>query len=257
MSERHPEGLHFVEEGRGEPLVLLHAFPLDGEMWDAEKKELARSHRVIVPDLRGFGKSESLEPRRSLDDHADDVVRLLDRLKIERATLGGLSMGGYIALALARRYAARLSRLILADTRSLPDSADGKKGRNESIALVASEGVAPLVERLLPKLLSANATDPVKERVRALAGRQSQAGVIAALAAMRDRPDSGDVLPRIAIPTLVIVGEHDAISPLAEARAIASGIPKAQLAVIEGAGHLANLESSARFLAATRRFLDA
>jgi 3-oxoadipate enol-lactonase len=249
MSESHSERLRFVEEGQGDPIVLLHAFPLDGAMWDAERKELARSHRVIVPDLRGFGRSELLQPRSSLDDHADDVIALL--------TVLGLSMGGYIALALAKRYAARLARLILADTRSLPDAPEAKKGRNDNIALVASDGVAPLLDRLLPKLLSANASAAVTDRVRALGNRQTQAGVIAALAAMRDRPDSGPVLSRIAVPTLVIVGELDVISPLAEARAIASAIPKAQLAVIEGAGHLANLESSARFLSTLRKFLDA
>jgi pimeloyl-ACP methyl ester carboxylesterase len=257
MGERHSDRLHFADDGRGDPIVLLHAFPLDGAMWDAERAALSRSHRVIVPDLRGFGKSADLAVQSTLDHHVADLARMLDDLKLERVTLGGLSMGGYIALAFARKFPARLSRLILADTRSVPDDPEGKKARDANIALVASEGVPPLVERLLPKLLSTNSGADVKDQVRAWAGRQTQAGVIAALAAMRDRPDARPSLPSILVPSLVLVGELDAISPVAEARAIAAALPKAELALIEGAGHLANLEQPARFLAAIQRFVGA
>ena len=147
----------FDDKGSGEPLILLHAFPLDGRMWLAQRDELAGSARIIVPDLRGFGRSVDLPPAQSIDDYADDVVALLDKFRIERATVVGLSMGGYVALALARRAPHRLARLGLADTRSLADSSEGRKGRDQNIALVKSEGVPALVERLLPKLLSANA----------------------------------------------------------------------------------------------------
>src|SRR5258708_7458939 len=136
--------LCFDDTGRGEPLVLLHAFPLDGRMWLAQKDELAGSVRVIVPDLRGFGRSAELAPAHSMGEYADDVAALLDTLGIDRATIVGLSMGGYIALALARLHPHRLSRLGLADTRSLPDSVEGRAARDQNIALVKSEGVAPL-----------------------------------------------------------------------------------------------------------------
>lgn len=255
MSDTNRNKPYFVDEGRGDAVVLLHAFPLDGAMWDAERAELARSHRVIVPDLRGFGRSGAASPPVSLDEHADDVARILESLGVEHAAVAGLSMGGYIALALARRHPQRLTRLILADTRSLPDSAEGRRGRDENIALVEREGVAPLVERLLPKLLSANATPAVVTRVRALGGRQTAAGLTSALAAMRDRPDSTPLLASIAVPTTVIVGELDAISPPAEVRAMAAALPAGQLVVIDGAGHLANMESPAGFMTAMRRGL--
>jgi pimeloyl-ACP methyl ester carboxylesterase len=164
-------------------------------------------------------------------------------------------MGGYIAFAMARRHPRRVVRLILADTRAAPDSADGRRGRDENIALVARDGVAPLVERLLPKLLSANASPDVVSRVRALGGRQTAAGVMSALAAMRDRPDATPLLAHIVIPSLFVVGEVDAISPVAEARSMAAALPNSELAVIDGAGHLANLEAPGPFLAAMRRGL--
>jgi 3-oxoadipate enol-lactonase len=257
MSDTNRKMPYFVDEGRGDPVVLLHAFPLEGSMWDAERAELAKTYRVIVPDLSGFGRSGAASPPQSLDQHAEDVVCILDSLGVERAAVAGLSMGGYIAFALARRHPKRLSRLILADTRAAPDSPEGRRARDENIALVQREGALPLVERLLPKLLSANASPTVVERVRTLGGRQSAAGLTSALAAMRDRPDSTPLLPSIAVPALVIVGELDVISPPAEARAMAAALPAGQLVVIEGAGHLANLESPATFMAALRRGLVA
>jgi 3-oxoadipate enol-lactonase len=255
MSDTNRNEAYFVDEGRGDPIVFLHAFPLDGSMWNAERAELAKSHRVIVPDLRGFGRSGQAPPPVSLDEHADDVARMLDSLGVERATVVGLSMGGYVALALARRHPQRLSRLILADTRSQPDSAEGRRARDENIALVDREGVAALVERLLPKLLSANASPAVVAQIRALGSRQTAVGLKSALAAMRDRPDATPLLASIAVPTTVIVGELDAISAPAEARAMAAALPAGQLVVIDGAGHLANLESPTAFMTALRRGL--
>ena len=255
MSKIGRNGPYFVDEGRGDPVVLLHAFPLEGSMWDAQRAELAATYRVIIPDFRGFGRSAEQALPASLDEHADDVARILDDLGIERATVAGLSMGGYISLALARRHPQRLARLVLADTRSAPDSDEGRRGRDESIALVAREGVPALVDRLLPKLLSANASAEVVARVRALGGRQTKEGVTAALRAMRDRPDSAPVLSGIAVPCMVIVGEADTISPPAEASAIAAALPRADLAVIPGVGHLSNLESPAAFMAALRKLM--
>lgn len=247
--------LTFDDTGSGEPLVLLHAFPLDGRMWLAQKDELAGSVRVIVPDLRGFGRSAELAPARSLDEYADDVAAMLDRLRIERATIAGLSMGGYVALALARRHPHRLLRLALADTRSLPDSAEGRTARDQSIALVKSDGVAALVERMLPKLLSAGASADVVTRVRSLGNSQKPAGVSAALAAMRDRPDSTAVLSGLNIPAAIIVGEADPIAPPDEARAMGALLPRAEVEVIPDVGHLANLEAPATFSMALRRLL--
>ncbi|HMI82670.1 MAG TPA: alpha/beta fold hydrolase [Polyangiaceae bacterium] len=256
MTDTLRTGPKFADEGRGDPIVFLHAFPLDATMWDAERAELSRDRRVIVPDLRGFGASATLSAPSVLDEHADDIARLLTGLGIERATVAGLSMGGYIALALARRHPQRLARLILADTKSAPDSPDGRRARDENIELVRSQGVPPLVERLLPKLLSAGASPEVVARVRALGGRQTREAIASALAAMRDRADSTPMLAAIDVPTLVIVGEADSISPPAEARAMASALPRGELTIIAGAGHLTNLESPSAFMTAIRKFLD-
>jgi 3-oxoadipate enol-lactonase len=247
--------LTFDDTGSGEPLVLLHAFPLDGRMWLAQKDDLSGSVRVIVPDLCGFGRSAELAPAQSIDEYADDVAALLDQLHIERATIVGLSMGGYVALALARLHPHRLSRLGLADTRSLADSPEGRTARDQNIALVKNEGVAPLVERMLPKLLSAGASAGVVARVRSLGNSQKPAGIAAALAAMRDRPDSTDLLSGLNIPATVIVGEADTIAPPDEARAMGALLRLAEVEVIPGVGHLANLEAPAAFSTALRRLL--
>jgi 3-oxoadipate enol-lactonase len=255
MSDHNANQPYFSDEGRGDAIVLLHAFPLDGSMWDAERAELARTHRVVVPDLRGFGRSAALPPPVSVDDHADDVVHILDGLGLERATFAGLSMGGYIAFAIARRHPARIARLILADTRAVPDAPEARRVRDEHIALVHREGVAALVERLLRKLLSEHASSEVVARVRALGGRQSAAAVTAALTALRDRPDASPLLGSITVPTSVIVGEADGISPPAEARGMADALAASDFTVIPRAGHLANLESPAAFVAAVRKCL--
>ena len=256
MSDSGRNRPYFVDEGRGDPIVFLHAFPLDGTMWDRERAELSQTRRVIVPDLRGFGRSAHLPPPASLDEHADDVARILDELRIERATVAGLSMGGYISFALARLHPARLARLVLADTRSLPDSSEGRRARDENNAFLAREGVPALVDRLLPKLLAPSASAEVVARVRALGGRQTKEGIAAALGALRDRPDSTPLLAGIRVPTLVIVGAADSISPPDEARAIAAAIPGAELAVIPGVGHLSNLESPAAFVTALRNWIE-
>jgi len=249
------EHLHYTDDGAGDVVLFLHAFPLDGRMWDVQKRELARNARVVVPDLAGFGRSMGLTARNSLDEHADDVAGLLDALAIERASLVGLSMGGYIALAFARRHPKRLAALALADTRAAPDTPEGKVGRDQNIALVEREGVSSLLERMLPKLLSNGASDDVRSLVRALGSSQSPDAVKGALAAMRDRSDSTPLLGQLDLPAAVIVGEADAICPPDEARAMKAALPRATLEIIPGAGHLANLEAPAAFTGAVRRLL--
>jgi pimeloyl-ACP methyl ester carboxylesterase len=224
-------------------------------MWREERSLLCRANRVIVPDLAGFGGSSGVPPRTSLEAHADDVSTLLDDLGIERATLVGLSMGGYIALAFAGRHPRRLARLALADTKSAPDTAEGKALRDQNIALVASEGAGALVERLVPKLLSKNASRDVVDFVRSVGAAQPPAGVQAALAAMRDRADTTPLLPGIDVAAAVVVGEEDVITPLADARGMSALLPRAELEIVPRAGHLANLESSAFFVAALSRLL--
>jgi 3-oxoadipate enol-lactonase len=247
--------LFFVDSGAGEPVVLLHAFPLDGRMWEMQARELAKRARVVVPDLRGFGRSKAAPPS-SIEQMADDVVALLDTLAIAHATIVGLSMGGYVAMALTRRHPTRVARLGLCDTRAEPDSSESRKTRDVNIALVDREGVAPLVEKMLPVLLSPEASAGMKDHVRGIGNSQSRDGVKGALASMRDRHDAGPWLPSFDAPSLVIVGAEDTLSPPSCANAIADKLPHAELEVIPGAGHLANLEKPSAFTGALYRLLD-
>jgi len=240
--------------GGGKPLVLVHAFPFDGQMWTATAQALAGRCRVIVPDMRGFGESDLGSSDASIADMADDVAVMLDSLGIKRAAVGGLSMGGYVALAFAARHPARLERLILADTRAAADSDVTRAGRADALALVEQEGVPALVERQLAALLSPAASEALREQVRVL-GRQSPPGVSAGLRALRDRPDRRAELKAIACPTLVIVGGEDKISPPAEMAGMASAISGARLVEIGGAGHLSNLEKPNDFVAAVANFI--
>ena len=240
--------------GSGKPIVLLHAFPFDGCMWRETGQVLGEFCRVIVPDMRGFGASDLGPADPSIADMADDVAALLDSLGMARVTLAGLSMGGYVALAFAARHRGRLESLILADTRAAADSDRARAGRAEALALVEREGVAALVERQIPALLSPAAGDSLRDEVREL-GKQSAAGVCAGIRALRDRPDRQAELSAIDCPTLVIVGKQDQISPPAEVGAMARAIPNARLTEIDGAGHLSNLERPAEFVAAISNFM--
>lgn len=248
------EPLYFVEIGSGEPVVLLHGFPLDGRMWEMQAKELSRSARVIVPDLSGFGRSGAMVAA-SLDEMADDVAALLDSLGARQATIIGLSMGGYVSMAFARRHLERVARLGLCDTRAVPDSAEGKKVRDTNIALVDAQGSGAVLERMLPMLLSPEASLEIREFVRAMGRSQVPSGVKAALAAMRDRPDARPWLATFDVPAMVVVGSEDRIAPPSEAEEMVAALPHAELALIPGAGHLANLEAPAAFTAHLARLL--
>jgi 3-oxoadipate enol-lactonase len=236
--------LSYESWGEGAPLVLLHAFPFDHRMW---KGIPVPGRRVIAPDLRGFGESP-LRPF-TIADLADDVASLLDALALPRAAVGGISMGGYVALAFAHRHRGRLEALVLADTKAAPDSPEARQARDEAITLVETQGSEVYLERQVPRLLSARAPESVRTELRTL-GRQRPESLVAGLTALRDRPDRRPELPRITCPTLIVVGAEDAITPPAESRAMAQAIPGARLVELPGAGHLANLEAPQAFAAA-------
>lgn len=246
--------------GQGRGLVLLHAFPLDRRMWQAQQAAFHKEFRVLTPDFRGFGGSSSFTETPSLDQLADDVAALLDSLKITKpVVLGGLSMGGYVALAVARKFPTRLHALVLADTRAEADDATGKANRDKMIAFAKTHSALDVVNQMLPKLLGAEtqAQRPgVAEEVRRLAAAQSSDGIIAALKVLRDRPDASPSLANIRIPTLVLVGDEDTLTPPTAAEKLAAGIPGAQLLRIPGAGHLSNLEQPELFNSAVLSFLN-
>jgi 3-oxoadipate enol-lactonase len=249
VSEGLALDLAFEDSGAGLPVVLLHAFPLDASMWQPQLVALMHTCRCIAPDMRGFGSSPVQEPY-SMDQYADDVAALLDLMQIDRAVICGLSMGGYIALAFWRRHRARARGLVLADTRAGADAPEGRAKRDEMIQLVKHSGVAALAERQITGLVGTSTREhhpEIGEDVRGLMLGASVPGVIGALEAMRDRPDSTPLLATIDVPTLIVVGEEDVVTPVAEARAMHAAVRDSRLEIIERAGHLSNLERPSAF----------
>jgi 3-oxoadipate enol-lactonase len=259
--QRTPDGnTTYLEKGTGRPLVLLHGFPLSKAMWRPQIDALAAIARVLVPDLPGFGGSRAFEATPSIEAMADRVAAFLDSLQIrEPAVVGGLSMGGYVTLAFARRHAPRLRGLILADTKADPDDAAGKAGRDKMMALATESGARAVVDQMMPKLVGADTAarrPEVVDEIRAIGSAQSSAAIIDALRALRERPDATAGLAAIAVPTLVIAGEQDLLTPPAKSEEMSRAIRGAQLVVLPGAGHMANLEQTDAFSAAVRTFLQ-
>ena len=248
----------YTEAGSGPPLLLLHAFPLDRGMWQPQLAALADVARVVAIDMPGFGESPPV--LFSIEGVADAVAEFLTVRDIPKAVVCGLSMGGYVALALARKHADKLSGLILADTRAGVDDSTAKANRDKSIALATEKGSTALFDTMVPKVLSeATLADKpsVVERVKALAAKQPAASVVAALSALRDRPDANPGLKNIAVRTLVIVGEFDAVTPPLAAANLSAQIRGSELVHIPDAGHLSNLENPEAFNGAVRKFLAA
>ncbi len=233
------------------PLVLLHGFPMDRRIWTAQADALADLAEVVPLDFRGFGTSADDRPF-SIDDLADDVHRWVDG---QPCVLGGLSMGGYVALSVADRYPGDLAGLVLFDTKATADDAAARAKRDEMIALAAAGGAGAITAEMEPKLLSAAASDAIRARFRRMANGVPPATLARALAAMRDRPDRTDVLGRIGVPTLCVVGADDAVTPPAVVEALRRQIPGAELAVIDGAGHVPPVENPAAVNAVLRPFL--
>jgi 3-oxoadipate enol-lactonase len=242
--------LSYRDEGEGQAVVFLHAFPLNQSMWNQQVEEFSGTHRVITLDWPGFGNSGLSFADSTMPNFADVVAGLLDQLGIGAATICGLSMGGYAALAFCRKYPARVKALILCDTRAVTDTEEGKRGRFETAELVRNKGASAIVELMIPKLLgqtTLNSQPHIAERVRSMIEAANPEGVAKALIGMAGRDGSTDLLAKISCPTLVIVGEEDTLTPPSESENMHAAIPGSRLAVIPKAGHLANLELAAEF----------
>jgi pimeloyl-ACP methyl ester carboxylesterase len=244
--------------GDGPAVLFVHGFPLDRTMWRPVASALTGWHRIL-PDLRGLGLSEGPEDGYAMAEYADDLAALLDLLHVPDAVVCGLSMGGYVTFELLRRYPQRVRALVLANTRAAPDDAAGRGKRDAMIARIRRDGPGFLADEMLPKLVgpdTARTRPDVVRQVRAMVTGQSTAGLVGALSAMRDRPDSRSMLGDITIPTLVVHGSDDQLIPLSEARAMADAIPGAQFAVIPAAGHLAPVEQAVNTGRVIREFLE-
>ncbi len=253
----------YVDEGSGLPVMLVHGFPLDHSMWASQIKALARQARVIAPDLRGFGQSPlapgDAERGISMEAYADDLAELLDKLDVRKPiVLAGFSMGGYVAWQFVRRHGHRLRALVTCDTRATADSDETRLGRLKMADNVAEWGSGRVAEIMGPKLFAPSTFEKkpaVVAAVRAVVERTLPAGIAAAQRGMADRPDATSLLPTIKVPTLVLVGELDVISPPAEMKEIADAIPAAEYLVISRAGHMTTMEEPEAVNQALRQFV--
>ena len=266
MSELKPKNgteliLTYEDSADRVPVLLIHGFPLNNTMWDDQVAGLAHIARLITPNLRGYGFTEPTDVSAfSMEMMATDCMNLLDFLEIEGpVVVAGLSMGGYIAFEICRRFPERVSGLILASTKASADSDEVKASREESARVALTKGVQPVVDGLLPKLLAPASYQDQPELVRDLEEMMLSAsaeGVARAQLAMSLRPDSTKDLQGLQVPTLVVHGNEDQLIPVSEAEIMVDGIPGADFSLIEGAGHMVNMEEPLAFNAAVRRFLE-
>ena len=231
--------LAYTRLGKGAPLMLVHGFPLDSSSWNELIPYLKDHFDLILPDLRGFGKSTTVEAPYTLSDIADDLAGLLDDLGVEKTALAGHSMGGYISLAFAKKYPQRVSGLGLIASQAAADAPEGKERRYKTAADVAEKGVGVVVEAMTPKL---SADVRVQEFVRGVIERQSKQAVIGALKAMAEREDAMPILSSFNFPLVLIHGDADQLIPIERAKEIKSANPSATLLELKGAGHMPMME---------------
>ena len=250
---------HLLDEGDGPPVLFIHGFPLDHSMWDAQRRAFRDHYRVLIPDLRGFGRSGLVKDPVSIPQWADELALLLDAAGVHTpVTVCGLSMGGCIALAFTQKYAARMSGLVLCDMRSVGESPEGKATRLKMADRVVSEGTTVAAEAMLPRLFGPRTNEDhpeIVDRIRNVILASSPRSIAAGQHALADRPDFTAFLPNIKVPTLVIVGEHDVISPPTEMKATADTIPGAEFVSIANAGHMAPMENATAVNYALESFL--
>ncbi len=232
--------LAYERRGTGTPLVLLHGYPLDHHMWDSIAPHLEGTFDLILPDLRGFGRSTTVDSQYTLDDMASDIAGLLDRLALEKAAIAGHSMGGYVALAFAKLYPDRVSGLGLVSTQTLADPPDRKEGRYKTAAEVAEKGIGGVVETMASKF----ATDEkLQNAAREIMQRQQPAAFIGALKGMAERMDTSSVLIAVKAPVVIVHGDADGLVPVDRAREMKNAVSKAHYVELQGVGHLPMMEA--------------
>jgi pimeloyl-ACP methyl ester carboxylesterase len=239
-------------------IVWLHAFPLSSAMWTRQLEAMPGGWRAIAPDLAGLGQTVDHDGTPLIEDFARDVDALMSALSAESAVIAGLSMGGYTALALHRVAPARVAGLILANTKSTPDTPQARAGREGMLNVVESRGAGGVADEMMPKLLgrtTQSSRPEVAATVRGLIESNTTAGIARAIKRLRDRPDSTPQLASISVPTLVLTGEEDVIISLDDSRALSTGIAGATLSVLPASGHLASLETPDAFNAAVLAWL--
>lgn len=232
--------LAYERRGTGVPLVLLHGYPLDHHLWDMVAPLLVNTFDLILPDLRGFGESSTVDSFYAMEDFASDVAGLLDHLEIQKTAIAGHSMGGYVALAFARLYPNRVNGLGLVSSQVLADAPDRKEGRYKSAAEVADKGIGSVVAAMTPKFTT---NEHLQEFARQSMERQQPAAYIGALKAMAERVDSTPLLSSLTFPVVLVHGDADALIPIDRAREVKAALPQAHFVEVQGAGHVPMLEA--------------
>jgi 3-oxoadipate enol-lactonase len=256
MEKVNINGIQLAYERSGKrgsaPLVLLHGFPLDHHLWDEVVPLLGDTFDLVIPDLRGFGDSTTVDSPYSMDDYASDVAGLLDRLGIQKAAIVGHSMGGYVALAFTRLYPERVSGLGLVSSQVLADAPERKEGRYKSAADVSANGIGSVVEAMAPKFTS---DEQLQRYARASMERQQPAAYIGALKAMAERADSTPLLSSFHFPVVVIHGDSDSLIPVDRAREVKAALPQAHLVEIPGAGHMPMMKAAEKTAEALKHLM--
>lgn len=233
--------LAYERRGTGVPLVLLHGYPLDHHSWDLVAPLLEDTFDLILPDLRGFGQSTTVDSQYTVEDFASDIAGLLDQLGIGKAAIAGHSMGGYIALAFTKRFPERVIALGLVSTQTPADPPDRKEGRYKTAGDVAEKGISGVVEMMTPKFTN---DEKLQITARESMGRQKPAAFIGALKAMAERSDTSSLLAGLRIPVVVIHGDADALIAVDRAREVRAAVPQAYYVELNGVGHLPMLEAA-------------
>jgi 3-oxoadipate enol-lactonase len=262
MAHINGTNLYYADTGKEEspPIVLIHGFPFSSEMWKGQVQMLQEKNlRIITYDLRGHGRSDVGDGQYAMELLVDDLIALLDYLKITKTMLCGFSMGGYVALRAIERNPDRFNALVLCDTMSTADSDEAKVRRANSIKLVKKEGVGKFAEGFLKAVFAPKTFDTkpgVIDEIRRIVLSNSPLGICGALLALAGRTDTTEALAKPGVPTLILVGEHDAVTPPAAAKNMHDRIPNSKLHIIENAAHMSNLENPNMFNEHLARFLD-
>jgi 3-oxoadipate enol-lactonase len=229
----------YTRHGNGAPIVLLHGYPLDGSIWSEILPLLEDKFELVIPDLRGFGESTTVDTPYTMDTFASDVAGLLDHLRLEKTAITGHSMGGYVALAFAKLYPNRVSGLGLVSSQVLADAPDRKQGRYDTAAQVAAKGIGVVVEAMTPKF---SPDERVQAFAQSVMEQQRPNGIIGALKAMAEREDSSSLLAEFKFPVVLVHGDADALIPIERAREVKNAISRAHLVELKGVGHLPMME---------------